>query len=392
MFKNRTIAIAVLSTLAIASSVAAAEELTIYSVASMSGAFANFGKQAELGSRLAIEERGEINGMTLKMVTVDTESNAGKAARKTKALVGKGEAKFFVGATLSSTALAVGKEVNKAGGVYINGGGADEITGSQCNKATFRWSAPTYGAVNASLNPVLDRHPEIKKVYSITPQYVFGEAMLENTKKVLEHRGLELVGNSYHSLKETEFSGYISQAMAAKPDLLILHNFGSLATNTIKQAVNFGLKQRMKILLVWSSGLDHLRTLGPKISEGIYFGSQYWHTEEAAANKSFVTLARKELNETPNYPMAHYYQMTKILLDSIAEVGTDPEKVRTHMEGLSYAGLTGDEMIRTEDHQVEKFFYLLEGQGEVSSDDDLAIVVSKEKYFLPHAETGCVMK
>lgn len=394
MFTKGKIIVAAASALMMTSGIAAAKELTIYNVASVSGAFANFGKQAEKGVQLAIEARGKVSGMDLKMVTVDTESNAGKAARKVKAVIGKDDAKFFVGSTLSSTALAVGKEVHKANGIYINGSGADEITGSQCNKSMFRWSAPTFGAVNASLSTVLDKNPNIKTVYTITPKYVFGEAMLENAKKLLEKRGLKLVGNSYHSLKESEFSGYIGQAMAAKPDLLLLLNFGSLATNTIQQAANFGLKDKMKILLVWSNGIDHLRTLGPKISDGIYFGSQYWHDEEAPANKEFVALSRKMFGETPNYPMAHYYQMTKLMLDSIEKVGTDTDKIRDNLEGLSYAGITGDEMIRAEDHQVEKYFYLLEGKAkaDMNNEDDLAATLSKKKYFVPASETGCVLK
>ncbi|MGH1541922.1 MAG: ABC transporter substrate-binding protein [Arenicella sp.] len=395
MFRNKRLALSFLVVSMVSGSSALAEqkELTIYNVASMSGAFANFGKQAEKGARLAVETAGQAAGMKLKLVTIDTESNAGKAARKVKAVTGKEKGALFVGSTLSSTALAVGKEVHAAGGVYINGSGADEITGKECNASMYRWSAPTYGAVNASLQPVLDKHPEIKKVYAITPQYVFGDAMLDNAKKVLEARGIKLVGNSYHSLKEKEFSGYIAQAQAAKPDLLLLLNFGSLATNSIQQAVNFGLKDKMKILLVWSNGLDHLKTLGNEVVDGIYFGAQYWHQEDSIANKELLKLSAEKFNETPNYPMASYYQMTKTLIDAVnATGGADAEKIRAYMDGLEYDGITGQEIVRKEDHQVEKYFYLLEGKSKekMSDGDDLADVVEKNKYFLPHEETGCV--
>lgn len=36
----------------------------------------------------------------------------------------------------------MGKEAEKAGGVFITTAGADEITGKDCNSATFRWSCP----------------------------------------------------------------------------------------------------------------------------------------------------------------------------------------------------------------------------------------------------------
>lgn len=382
------------SALLVSTGFAGAADLTIYNVASMSGAFANFGKEASKGVELAVKERAKAAGLDVKVVTIDTESNAGKAARKVKAIIAKENASLFVGSTLSSTALAVGKEVAKAGGVYITSSGADEITGTECNKGTFRWSAPTFGAVNSSLQPLLDAHPEIKTVYTITPQYVFGEAMLNNTKKVLDKRGLKLVGNSYHSLKEKEFSGYISQAMASKADLLVLLNFGSQATNAIQQAVNFGLKDRMKLVLVWSNGLDHMRSLGPKVNDGIYFGTQYWHDDAAAGNKELVALSKKHMGVNPNYPMASYYQMTKLVLDAAdAQKSADPTKIRAHFEGLSYEGITGKELIRGNDHQVEKYAYLMKGKSadKMKNDDDYADIVSKGKYFVPFEETGCKM-
>lgn len=373
------------------SSAALAEDVRLYNVASMSGAFANFGEQGEIGARLAVDTAGKIDGVSLELVTVDTESNAGKAARKVKSIIAEDAGQLFVGSTLSSTALAVGKEVNRAAGVYVTGSGADEITGSQCNQATFRWSTPTYGAVNASLQPLLDKHPDIKRIYTITPQYVFGEAMLENTRKVAAARGVEVVGNSYHSLKEKEFSGYLTQAMAAKPDLLVLLNFGSQSEATIKQAVNFGMKNRMKIVQVWSNGLDTMRTLGSSVSDGLYFGAQYWHEETSSANQAFVKLSRDKLGLTPTYAMASYYQMSKLLIDSVKAVGTDSAKIRTHIEGLEYQGVAGNEVVRSDDHQVEKSFYLLEGKSKDEMVDavDFADIVATNKYFVSPQESGC---
>lgn len=383
---------AALAMSAVTPAFAADKELTIYTIASMSGPFANFGKQAEKGARLAIETASSAAGMKLKMVTIDTESNAGKAARKVKAVLSEKGPGLFIGSTLSSTALAVGKEIHDAGGVYINGSGADSITGEKCNASMFRWSAPTYGAVNSSLRPVLDAHPKIKKIYTVTPQYVFGEAMLTNAKKVIEERGLKFVGNSYHSLKDKEFSGIIAQAQAAQPDLLLLLNFGSQAAASIQQAINFGLKDKMKILLVWSSGLDTFKSLGNEVSNGIYFGAQYWHEEEATANKALAKLSKKALGEAPNYPMAHYFQMTKLLIDAVEKIGAaDTQKIKSHLEGLKYDGITGTETISAENHQVEKYFYLLKGKAKsaMADGDDFADVVAKKKYFQPASATGC---
>lgn len=115
--------------------------------------------------------------------------------------------------------------------------------------------------------------PQAKRWYTITPQYVFGDALLDNARKVFAEQGVEHIGNSYHSLQEQEFR--VTSITAAKPDVLVLLNFGSQASNALRQAVNFGIKDRMKVLMVWS--VYQFQELGSDVLEGVYLGAQYWH-------------------------------------------------------------------------------------------------------------------
>ena len=372
----------------------AAEPFTFYGLKSMSGAFASYGKFADMGSRLAVEQYPQLLGRPLVYKVIDTEGNAGKAVRKVQEAIGQDGARFFQGCTLSSSALAVAKEVNKAGGVFMTPVGADEVTGKDCNSSTFRWSVPTYGAVRETLIPLIKRLPEAKRWYTITPQYVFGEALLDGTREVLKEHGLELVGNSYHSLQEQEFSGYLTNAISAKPDVLVLLNFGSQSNNTLRQAVNFGMKERMKILLVWSAGLDQFQELGSDVLEGVYLGAQYWHQVDTPLNRELVKATRAKYGINPNYPLAADYISSKVMLDTIAATGSfDGPTVANAMQGLSYEGPTGKETIRAGDHQVIKDYYLMLGkpQSEMTDKDDLALVVSSGQSFAPVADTGCVL-
>ena len=372
----------------------AAEPFTFYGLKSMSGAFASYGKFADMGSRLAVEQYPQLLGRPLVYKVIDTEGNAGKAVRKVQEAIGQDGARFFQGCTLSSSALAVAKEVNKAGGVFMTPVGADEVTGKDCNSSTFRWSVPTYGAVRETLTPLIKRLPEAKRWYTITPQYVFGEALLDGTREVLKEHGLELVGNSYHSLQEQEFSGYLTNAISAKPDVLVLLNFGSQSNNTLRQAVNFGMKERMKILLVWSAGLDQFQELGSDVLEGVYLGAQYWHQVDTPLNRELVKATRAKYGINPNYPLAADYISTKVMLDTIAATGSfDGPTVANAMQGLSYEGPTGKETIRAGDHQVIKDYYLMLGkpEREMTDKDDLALVVSSGQSFAPVADTGCVL-
>ncbi|MEN2977447.1 ABC transporter substrate-binding protein [Tistrella sp. 25B02-3] len=362
----------------------AADPVTIHGVKSMSGGFASYGKFAEMGSKLAVGSYGDVLGGPASYKTIDTEGNAGKAVRKVQEAIQQDGARFFNGCTLSSSALAVGKEVNQAGGVFMTPAGADELTGSDCNPGTFRWSVPTYGAIEQTVRPLIEAMPDAKRWYTITPQYVFGEALLNNAKRIFAEKGIEHVGNSYHSLQEQEFSGYLTNAMGQSPDVLLILNFGGQSSNTLRQAVNFGLKSQMTILLAWSAGLDQFQELGSDVIEDVYLGAQYWHQVESPMNVELVKKVREAYGITANYPLAADYIGTRVILDAIKAAGsTDGAAVRKALSGMTYEGPTGTETVRAEDHQVIKDYYLLKGKAASAKadDDDLADIVSSGRSF-----------
>ncbi|WGT64726.1 ABC transporter substrate-binding protein [Variovorax paradoxus] len=358
----------------------------------MSGAFAANGKFADLGMKLAIEQYGSVLKRPLAYTVLDTEGKPATAVRKVQEASQQQGAKFFAGGILSSEALAMGKEAEKAGGVFITTAGADEITGKDCNPATFRWSVPTFGAIEQTVRPLIASMPKAKRWYTITPQYVFGEGLLGAAKNIFQEKGIEHVGNSYHSLNEKEFSGYLTNAMAAKPDVLLLLNFGAQSSAALRQAVSFGMHKNMTILMAWASGLEQFDELGADLCDGVYFGAQYWHTADTTLNKDLVKLTADKLKIVPNYSLAGSYICTKILIDGIVKAGTvDQKAVIAALEGMKYEGLTGTEEIRKADHQVIKDYYLLKGKAKskMKNAADYVDVVSSGKSFLPIDKTGC---
>lgn len=360
----------------------------------MSGAFAANGKYADLGMKLAIEQYGSALKRPLAYTILDTEGKPATAIRKVQESAQQQGTRFFAGGILSSESLAMGKEAEKAGGIFITTAGADEITGKDCNSATFRWSVPTFGAIEQTVRPLIESMPKAKRWYTITPQYVFGDGLLTAAKNIFKEKGIEHVGNSYHSLAEKEFSGYITNAIAAKPDVLLLLNFGGQCADTLRQAVSFGLNRNMTILVAWASGLEQFESLGADLCDGVYFGAQYWHTVDSPTNRDLVKRSNDRFKANPNYSLAGSYICTKLLIDGIIKAGSvDQKAVIAALEGMKYQGLTGEEEVRKEDHQVLKNYYLLKGKAKskMKNKDDYVDVLSSGRSFLPIDQTGCKM-
>lgn len=358
----------------------------------LSGPYAQGGTDTDSASKLTVEHLGQVNGEKVKYVSLNSQGKVDVGQRVVRDAMNKGT-RFFFGETSSDICLAVSDVIASGNGVFFCSGAADEITGTKCKKSTFRWTVPAYGSIRETVVPLLKKNPSLKRWYAITPNYVFGQSMLTNAKEVLSNHGAKLVGNSFHSLDETQFSSYISNAIAAKPDVLLLLNFGSQNTNTVKQAVSFGVKNKIKVVLTpWSEGLSEFKGIGADALDGMYFGCQYWHRIDTPENKKFVHLVQKTLGQPPDYEMAAGHAEGRLLAEGIKKAGsTDPKKVIAALEGYEYEGVTGSAKIRSDNHQVESNFYLLKGKqkSKMADKNDFMEIISHGKSFEPASHTQC---
>lgn len=367
---------------------------TIALFATLSGPLGAMVKPSVYAADLAIKRGKSEFGVDAALKLIDDEGNAGRAAPKVIGSIQSDGIKFFTGAVLSPVGLVISAEVHRAGGVYVSSVGADEVTGSACNKSTFRWPVPSYGAVQQVVRPLIAQMPKAKRWYTVTAKYVFGEAMLTASQAIFKEKGVEHVGNSYHGLTDTEFSGLIPNIVAAQPDVLLLLNFGPQTDAMLRQAASFGLKSKMTIVVAWSGGLEQFRGLDSDLLEGVYLGSQYYHESKEESNKKLVAYFKKEANQIPGYSAVNLYSVTELTLRGIKAAGSsEPAAVVKALEGMSYQGATGEETVRAGDHQVLKNYYLLRGKAKAakSYDDDYADILSFGKSFEDLAAGKCKM-
>ena len=372
---------------------ASGEPVKLFLGCTMSGAYASSGMYTSRGMQLAVENfGGSVLGRPIELVERDTP-NPAEGVRKAQEAVERLGCKFITIAPSSSTILAVGEYAKKKGVVLFGHGGSDKITGEACNKSTFRWQVPTWGAIREIVPRVIKEY-DAKTFYTITPKYVFGEDLLRNTKEVLEERGLTLKGNSFHSLGESDFSSHITKAMASGADCVLFLNFGGDTVNALKQANNFGLKQVSKIACAWGSGITQMKALGPDILEGVIWGLQYFYKIDSPENKRLVETFQAKYGEVPPYVTAMSYASTMTLLDAIKRAGADdPAKVIAALEDHKYAGITGEEVYRGADHQCLKPYYSVrcKAAADMKTPEDFGDILGSSVNFQPAGLNGCSM-
>ena len=145
-----------------------AEPFKILVGTTFSGAYAETGDFVRKGVKLAMKQYGgQLLGRPIEIVERDVP-NPNEGVRKAQEAVEKLGIKFMFISPSSSTVLAVMDTWPKQQAVFMAAAGSDSITGSACNKYTFRWPLPTYGAVREVVPRIIDEY-KAKSFYTITP-------------------------------------------------------------------------------------------------------------------------------------------------------------------------------------------------------------------------------
>jgi branched-chain amino acid transport system substrate-binding protein len=209
--------------------------------------------------------------------------------------------------------------------------------------------------------------PDIKKIAHIHPDYSYGRNAFDHfsiiMKKLLPKA--ENVSEAWPKLGTTDFSSHITKTISAKPDLLISSVWGGDYVAMYKQALQYGLFDKMKVATTLALGTAP-HALGKDHPEGVIGGchANYFFTFPAGDrwpdNKTFVEKYYKRWKEYPNFQAEGAYTGTYMLKTAIEKANhlaggwPDDDAIISMLEGMGYAGPGGYVYMRPDNHQGYK--------------------------------------
>jgi branched-chain amino acid transport system substrate-binding protein len=209
--------------------------------------------------------------------------------------------------------------------------------------------------------------PNTKRIAHIHPDYSYGRNAFDHygivTKKLLPNA--ETVSEAWPKLGTTDFSSHITKTIAAKPDLLFSSVWGGDYVAMYKQALQYGLFDKMKVATTLALGVAP-HAIGKDHPEGVIAGvhSNYYFTYPAGdawpENKTFVANYYKRWKEYPNFQAEGAYTATYMLKAAIEKANRltggwpDDDAVISLLEGMGYSGPGGYVYIRPDNHQGYK--------------------------------------
>ncbi|HEY7495281.1 MAG TPA: ABC transporter substrate-binding protein [Candidatus Tectomicrobia bacterium] len=209
--------------------------------------------------------------------------------------------------------------------------------------------------------------PEVRKIAHVHPDYSYGRNAFDHFTVALQKLlpDTEIVSEAWPKLFTTDFTPHITKTMSAKPDLLVSSVWGGDYVAFYKQALGYGLFDKMKFASMIAFGVAP-HAIGSDHPDGIIAGvhSNYYFTYPAGSmwplNQAFVSKFYNRWKEYPNFQAEGAYTTLYLLKTAIEKAnkltGGWPEidAIISQLEGLSMATPSGYLHIRADNHQGYK--------------------------------------
>ncbi|MEW6641899.1 MAG: ABC transporter substrate-binding protein [Pseudomonadota bacterium] len=350
----------------------------------LTGPFAAEAKDQVKSAELAVKQfndKGGIGGRKIELLVRDDKLNGGEAATRTLELIEKDKVHAIVGSLSSAVQLAVNEVTRARGVIYVSISQSDTINEvKDFSPFTFHEALNphmTAGAVAAYA------FKKGTKVAHLAADYAYGHEMLRGFKRAQAAIGAETVGEILHPFGAADYSTFMPRLRSMRPDVLCISNFGRDQANSIKQAVDFGMKQPMKIVVPVLLHNQRL-AVSPDVFEGVVGGANYyWGLEDSLPTAKAFNDAYRAANGgavPTDYGAYAYTGLSALLLAMQAAGGSETQKVIAALEGLKYDVAKGAQHYRKCDHQSVQSVLVLESKkkADMKSDADLFRIVAND--------------
>ncbi len=287
----------------------------------MSGPYADTsGPGSAVAARMAVKDfGGTVLGRPVEVLTADHQNKPDIGAQIVRKWIDEQDVSAIADVNTSSVALAVQAITRDKQRVFlISGAASEDLTGKDCSPFSVQTADDTRALSAGTTKAVIDSGA--KKWFFITADYTFGHVMEQASARVLAANGGEVVGRIRHPQGTTDFSSFLLAAQSSGAQAIGLANAGDDTTNTIKQAVEFGLPQGGQKLVGQIMFLSHIHALGLEAARGLLLTeSFYWDMNEAS--RSWSARFEKEFGRKPTREQATTYATVMHYLNAIKASG-----------------------------------------------------------------------
>jgi branched-chain amino acid transport system substrate-binding protein len=358
MFKMKPLqrsvtALALVAALPVAALAQGKEPVKVGLISSKSGVFAQQGEEVLRAVQFAVDEanaHGGVDGRKVEVQIADDEGTPDAGRREAEKLARSGY-NLLIGSIPSSVSLAIGQNLDRWDAAYfVVASKSEKISGESCKPRMF--STNQSDPMDLAMIKEWAKTLKGKTFAVLAADYVWGRDSGESFKKTVEASGKSVPLALYAPLGTKDFSPYIAQLKAANVDGIWVAETGRDAIAFVKQAKEFGLIPKTK-LIGHALLLNFIINATGNALEGEQGNSSYTPDIDTPANKAFVADWKAKFHRLPTDNEGQAYNGAQVMFDGVKLAhSVKPGDVSKALRGAQIDTIFGKVTMRAADNQL----------------------------------------
>src|SRR5215471_13909769 len=330
----------------------------------------------ELIKKISPKTSKGVLGKQLEFGVADSAAKPNEAVQAEQRFITENKAILMTGSTSSAVAVALNKLAQREKVLYVAGiSGSNDTTGKDCVRYGFRQCF--YGqTAAAAIGPIVVKtFGKNKKAAYLTPDYTYGHTVTKSMQDYLATAGWTTATNQVAPLGAPDYSSYLLNVANSGADVLLNVNWGHDAVLSTQQAKQFGIFDRMKLVVPYQTPFL-AREVGGDLMTGVYAATDFWWTleDKYPLAKMFVDAFYKKYNYRPEWGAENSYMSLAIWARMVSEAGTfyPPDVIKQYEKGETFPSMVGDVHFRGADHQLVRPVIIVRGKkpAEMKNQED----------------------
>ncbi len=346
----------ILLAMTFASAVAAAQDVKIGMITTLSTKAGYLGEEIRDGFQLAIDRQGgKLGGVGVELLVEDDGRKPERGKQIAERYIKRENIKIITGIVFSNVAMAVVPKVVRSDVFYVSpNAGPSQLAGKGCHKNYFNvaWQNDNLHEVTGKF--VTDQG--FGNVYLLAPNYPAGKDSLAGFKRY--YKGA-IAGEVYTKLGQSDYSAELATLRATKPDAVFFFLPGGMGINFLKQYSQAGLSNQIPVFGPAFSFDDRLLKAVGDAAVGVHNGSQWNHDLENVANREFVSAFQKAYGRTPTLYASQGYDAARLIGSALEAAGgniADADAFRAALRAARFESVRGAFRFGPNQHPVQDLY------------------------------------
>ncbi len=376
--------------------------IKIAAIEPLSGPYGAIGQdlieQLKFQASIINNQGGVLDGRKIEIVPLDNGMKAEKTTEQLRKAIDSG-IRYITQGVGSSHALNIIKQLEKHNNrnpgkevLYLNNSAVTtSFTNELCTFFHFRFDANVDMKV-AALVTYIAKDKDVKKVYLLNQDYVYGQTFQKAANRFLSQRAenVKVVGDELIVPfgKVLDFTPYVSKIKASGADTVLTGNWGPDATRLIAAVAESGIK--IKFYTIYAGIPSAINQLGKKSLVNPVLQVTESHENDPTMpdwliehDKNFFEYAKK----------SHYNDRIRFMMEMFAEAinsaqSAEPYPVAFALENVKGRSAHGEVIMRKLDHQAHFDMVI----SHVSKDVEKPFIYNGENYELAYETDGWIDK